>query len=84
MRVHFTGIEGGLQVWSAPWPIGFELCDAAGACRFASATVAGDDVVLADDGKPAVTVRYAWADSPVVNLFDGRQIPVPAFALIIR
>jgi len=84
VRIHFTGVEGGLQVWSAPGPIGFELCDAVGACRYASATAAGDDVMLADDGKPVATVRYAWADSPVVDLFDGRQIPVPAFALPVR
>lgn len=81
VRIRFSGIEGGLQAWSATGPIGFELCDAAGQCRYAAARAEGDSVMLADDGKPVVQVRYAWADSPVVNLFDGRQIPVPGFAL---
>lgn len=81
VRIRFSGIEGGLQAWSAPGPIGFELCDGAGQCRYAAARVDGDSVVLTDDGKPVAQVRYAWADSPVVNLFDARQIPVPGFAL---
>lgn len=81
IRIRFSGIEGGLQAWSAPGPIGFELCDGAGQCRYAAARADGDSVVLADDGKPVAQVRYAWADSPVVNLFDGRAMPVPGFAL---
>lgn len=81
VRVSFSGIEGGLHAWSSDTAIGFELCDAAGACRFAPGRVDGDAVVLATDGKPVTKVRYGWADSPVVNLFDGRAQAVPGFAL---
>lgn len=81
VRVTFTGVEGGLHAWSSAQAIGFELCDAAGACRFAPARVAGDRVILAAEGKPAAKVRYAWANSPVVNLFDGRAQAVPGFEL---
>ena len=38
---------------------------------------------IADDGKPATRVRYAWIDSPVVNLYDARPLPVPGFEIPI-
>lgn len=81
VRVSFSGIEGGLHAWSSDTAIGFELCDAGGACRFAPGRVDGDAVVLATDGQLVTKVRYGWADSPVVNLFDGRAQAVPGFAL---
>ena len=82
VRVRLRGIEGGLHAWSGAAPIGFELCDAGGACRFAPARIEGDAVVLGNAGD-AVQVRYAWQDSPVVNLFDGRALPAPGLALAI-
>ena len=83
VRVSFTGIEGGLHSWSSAEAIGFELCDAAGSCRYAPATADGDTVVIKGDAVNAMRVRYAWAESPVVNLFDGRALPVPGFELPI-
>lgn len=82
IRIRFTGIEGGLHAWSGPDPLGVELCGAGGAdCRYVRAAIAGDSLLLPLDGRPVAQVRYAWADSPVVNLFDGRALPVPGFAL---
>jgi len=82
VRVTFSGVTGGLAAWSGPAPLGFELCGVDQAsCRYASARIDRDNVVLAPDGKPATRVRYAWADSPVVNLFDAKQLPVPGFEL---
>jgi sialate O-acetylesterase len=84
IAVSFSGVEGGLHVWSGPQPLGVELCGASQeSCRYAPATIAGDTLVIRDDGMPATRVRYAWADSPVVNLFDGRSLPVPGFELDI-
>jgi sialate O-acetylesterase len=39
-------------------------------------------VVIAD-ARDAEMVRYAWADSPRVNLYDGRDLPVPGFEMAI-
>jgi sialate O-acetylesterase len=81
VRVSFSGVDGGLHAWSGP-PLGVELCAATQeSCRFASARVEGDTLVIAGDGQPATRVRYAWADAPVVNLFDSRPMPVPGFEL---
>ncbi|KRA80601.1 hypothetical protein ASD76_15730 [Altererythrobacter sp. Root672] len=81
VRVTFAGVEGGLKSWSGP-PLAFELCGTTqDSCRYASATIAGDAIVLRGDGQPATRVRYAWADSPVVNLYDARSMPLPGFEL---
>jgi sialate O-acetylesterase len=74
-----------LQVLSGSRPIGFELCGAASAsCRFADARVNGNTVLLANDGSPATRVRYAWADYPIVNLYDRDLLPVPVFELPVE
>lgn len=74
-----------LQALSSARPIGFELCGpAAGSCRYADARVNDDTVEIADDGQPATRVRYAWADYPVVNLYDTDMLPVPVFELPVQ
>ena len=84
VAVHFAGVDGGLHAWSGP-PLGVELCGAAqDSCRYAAAKVDGDRLLIAGDGRPATRVRFAWADAPVVNLFDGRNLPVPGFELEIE
>lgn len=60
--------------------IGFELCDAAGACRWADARIDGQTVVLAGSG---AKVRFAWADSPVFNLFDASGLPAGPFEIAV-
>jgi sialate O-acetylesterase len=80
----FSGVEGGLHTWSGPFPLGLELCgEGQASCRFATAQVSGDTLTIADDGQPATRVRYAWADSPVVNTYDGRALPLPGFEIPI-
>jgi sialate O-acetylesterase len=82
--VSFSGIEGGLHTWSSGHAIGVELCGATQeSCRYAPATATGNTLSIADDGQPATRVRYAWIDSPVVNLYDARALPVPGFELPI-
>ena len=82
--VSFSGVEGGLHTWSGRHALGVELCgETQQSCRYAPATAAGDTLSIADDGKPATRVRYAWIDSPVVNLYDTRSLPVPGFELPI-
>ena len=75
VRVSFAHADGGLVVFGGRRPIGFELCDAA-VCQFVDATAQGGDVTLA--APPGMTpnrVRYAWADSPIVNLYGRNGLP---------
>lgn len=82
IRIRFTGVEGGLHVWSGPDPLGVELCGPGDAdCRYARASIDGDSLLVPTDGRAATRLRYAWADSPIVNLYDARSLPVPGFAL---
>ena len=84
IAVTFAGVEGGLHSWSGA-PLGVELCGATQeSCRYAAARVDGDRLLIASDGQPATRVRYAWADAPVVNLFDARPLPIPGFELDIQ
>ena len=78
----FTGVTGSLHAQASRTAISFELCGAGpGTCRYADGLAQGDRVTLAPDGKPVVRVRYAWADSPVVNLVDDAQLPVGPFEI---
>ena len=73
-----------LQTLSGAQALAFELCDAGtGSCRYADARVQGNTVVLKDDGRPATRVRYAWAEYPIVNLYDLDMLPVPVFEVPI-
>ncbi len=81
--VTFGNVERGLVAHGADGPIGFELCAAQpGSCRYASAEIRGDSVVLRTPVDMVATrVRYGWADSPVVTLFDGDGLPAGPFQI---
>jgi len=85
VRVRFTGADNGLVTYSAAQPIGFELCGtASGSCRFATATLAGSDVLVAVGTGAADRVRFCWGDSPICNLYDGTGLPATPFELPVR
>jgi sialate O-acetylesterase len=79
IRVRFAG--GPLQVVGAGQAIGFELC--AAQCRFVEGRVVGDAVLLPADAQ-ASTVRYAWAASPIINLYGPTMLPAGSFTLPIQ
>lgn len=83
--VNITGVEGGLVAMGGPVPLGVELCESAPAtCRFALASAQGNRLIIAvPDGMAPSGIRYAWADAPIVNLYDEGGMPVPGFALDI-
>jgi sialate O-acetylesterase len=84
IRMRFSGVEGGLHSWSGR-PLGVELCgETQDSCRYAVAEVSGDTLLIRVDREPVTRVRYAWADAPVVNLFDGRPISIPGFELRVE
>lgn len=83
--VRFSNAASGLVVYGGNRPIGFELCDEGNRCEYVDATVTGDRVLL-DVGsiaKPS-RVRYAWADSPMCNLYNDNDLPAVPFELRIQ
>ena len=82
--VRFSDVSEGLRTYSSDTAIGFEACDADRACRYVSATVKGDSVMLAGANRPEVRfVRYAWSESPIVNLFNSEDLPVGPFEITV-
>lgn len=85
LTVTFTGVEGGLRAQGGPYALGVEICgDTQDTCRWALPTLEGARMMVAvRDGLPVTRVRHAWADAPVVNLYDARGLPVPGFELAV-
>jgi sialate O-acetylesterase len=85
VAISFGDVTDGLVAYGADGPIGFELCGAQpGSCRYASAEIHGEEVILrAANATSATRVRYGWADSPIVTLFDGAGLPAGPFELLI-
>ncbi len=86
VEVTFADVGGKLVAYSGEGPIAFELCgDAPGSCRYAEASIRGNDtVVLRAPVANPTRVRHAWADSPVVTLFDTDGLPVGPFEIEIE
>ena len=81
--VTFGDVSGKLLAYGADDLLGFELCGAqADSCRYAHAEIRNDHEVILHASVPAATrVRYAWADSPLVNLYDESSLPAGPFRL---
>jgi sialate O-acetylesterase len=79
VRVHFRFAGQGLTAAGRP----LQSFEAAGADRVfhaATAVIDGDTVVVrAAAVKLPVAVRYAWADAPDANLFNGAGLPAAPF-----
>lgn len=79
--IRFRDTGSKLLTYSSAQAIGFEACDAT--CRYASATVEGDTVVV-KGAAVATRIRYAWADSPYINLYSAGDLPVAPFQLEVK
>jgi len=78
--VSFAQVGGGrLVARQSDRVIGFELCEAT--CRWVDGRIDGSTVVLAGAG---TKVRFAWADSPVFNLFDAAGLPAGPFEIEVN
>jgi sialate O-acetylesterase len=83
--VRFSNAASGLVVYGGKQPIGFELCDDENRCEYVDATVQGDHVLLGIGAIEKPTrVRYAWADSPICNLYNDNDLPAVPFEIRIQ
>lgn len=74
-----------LQALSGANANAFELCGPAqGSCRYADALVRGTMVEIAADAQPVTRARHAWADYPVINLYDLDLLPAPVFEIPVN
>jgi sialate O-acetylesterase len=83
--VAFGDVTNGLVAYGADGPVGFELCGPkTGSCHYADAEIQGNEVILRAPVAQPTRVRYGWADSPVVTLFDGARMPAGPFEIHIQ
>ena len=83
--VRFGDIAGELSVLGGDAVLGFELCaEAEGSCRFAHATLRGQEVLLRAPVAGASRVRYGWASHPILNLRDDAGLPPGPFEHTIQ
>lgn len=76
----FKHADGGLVAKGGEPLKGFEIAGEDKKFVWADATIKGSKVIVSSDKveKP-VAVRYAWANNPICNLFNGSGLPASPF-----
>jgi sialate O-acetylesterase len=78
--ITFTNVVGGLVCTNAAGVKGFAIAGADRQFVWAGAKIIGDTVeVSSPQVATPVAVRYAWADNPVISLFNTNGLPVAPF-----
>lgn len=75
--------HGPLKLVGGGSAIGFELCDVKAKCRFVKGELDGETILLPADSD-AREVRYLWAASPIVNLYNAAELPATGFSMPIE
>jgi sialate O-acetylesterase len=78
--VHFTHADGALAT-SDHGPVkGFAIAGSDGVFHWAKAEIAGNTVIVSSADVPSpVSIRYAWAESPICNLTNAAGLPASPF-----
>ncbi|HEY3265737.1 MAG TPA: sialate O-acetylesterase [Armatimonadota bacterium] len=77
--ISFTKTDGGLTA-KGDKLTGFQIAGADRKWFWADAEIAGNTVAVSSPSVPQpVAVRYAWADNPVCNLYNGAGLPAGPF-----
>jgi sialate O-acetylesterase len=80
IRVRFTHVGSGLEPSTGEELRGFAIAGTDRKFHWASARIDGNTVIVSSRDVPRpVAVRYAWADSPMCNLFNKDGLPASPF-----
>jgi sialate O-acetylesterase len=80
VRVRFTHVGSGLDVSNGGELRGFAVAGSDRKFHWAEARIDRDKVIVSSPVVPSpVAVRYAWADSPLCNLFSKDGLPASPF-----
>ncbi len=77
----FDHIDGGWRPFDTKQPVGFAIAGEDKKFVWADAKILGDNRIEVSSPAVAdpVAVRYAWADNPVCNMYDGAGLPLTPF-----
>ena len=76
----FDHTEGGLKSGDGKTLQGFSIAGRDHKFHWAKAEIQGDKIVVSSpEVSYPVAVRYAWADNPVCNLYNGAGLPASPF-----
>ena len=77
----FDHVDGGWRPFDVKQPVGFAIAGADKKFVRADATILADGRIEVSSTTIAdpVAVRYAWADNPICNMFDGAGLPMTPF-----
>ena len=79
VALSFLHADGGLVAKDGPLT-GFSICGPDKKFVWAQAAIQGNQVVVSADGvTQPVAVRYAWANNPACNLYNGAGLPALPF-----
>lgn len=80
VRVKFKNAEGGLRIKEGDKVTGFAIAGADRKFVWAGAKIDGESVLVSSPEVPEpVSVRYGWANNPVVSLFNNADLPAAPF-----
>jgi sialate O-acetylesterase len=80
IRVKLTDTDGGLIALGGGPVQGFAIAGPDRKFYWADARIEGDEVIVSSPGVSSpVAVRYAWADNPRCNLYNGAGLPACPF-----
>jgi len=81
IEITFANIDKGLYAFEVEEVKGFAIAGKDGKFVWAKANIVAKNKVevYADTISEPVSVRYGWADNPVVNLYDYNGLPVTPF-----
>jgi sialate O-acetylesterase len=80
MRVWFEHTTGGMSAKGGASLKGFEIAGADRKYAAADAAIEGNSIVVSNPAVAApMYVRYAWADNPDCNLYNGENLPASPF-----
>ncbi len=80
IRIRFKHVENGLKVKNNDKLKGFAIAGSDHKFYWADAVIEKNEIVVYSPKVPfPVAVRYAWADNPDCNLYNGDDLPASPF-----
>jgi sialate O-acetylesterase len=80
IQIHFGHVSNGLKTGDGSEVKGFAIAGSDHVFHWANVVIEGNKVTVSSpEVKFPVAVRYAWADNPVCNLYDGAGLPASPF-----